>query len=87
MCRAASDVFEDYQVHFRDSGSGGRFIQILRSPEFAAEQPPLPKDVRQGELSVRQRISELLELLEMMGRRRTAAEDRSRQFLAPPTRG
>lgn len=70
----------------RDTGSGGRLIQILRSPEFAAPHPPQKHE--QGQLSVRQRISELLDLLGMMGRRRTVAEDRSRRlFQAPPTKG
>ena len=69
---------------FRDFGSGGRLVQILTSPKFA---DPASQRSELGEQSVRQRISELLDLLGMMQRRRSAAEDRSRRFQAPTTRG
>jgi len=68
----------------RDFGSGGRLVQILTSPKFA---DPASQRSEAGEQSVRQRISELLDLLGMMQRRRSAAEDRSRRFQAPTTRG
>ena len=75
-------VFE-HACFFRDLGSGGRLVQILTSPKFA---DPASQKSEPGEQSVRRRISELLDLLGMMQRRRSAAEDRSQRFQAP-TRG